>query len=184
MAKERSPFTCQAVATNSRAGRAGDPRKTALREAAYIRRTRFTKSGAVLHDFSSRAEDLLMLVPIVPASAPDWVYRPFLRWQLADEAVEEAAVDTVRAWHVCGDLKSGLSPGRWMDDVTSLVRAALPTEAVAEIAAHVPTNKPPHAHILVAPRGFGPTSYGPVDYGLYDRLDHVLRTAWMAWLTG
>lgn len=183
MGKERSPFTCLAVATSCRRGRAGDPRKTALREAAYIRRTRFTKGGAVLHDFSSRAEDLLMLVPIVPVGAPEWVHRPFLRWQLADEAVEQGAVDAVRAWHVCGDLKPGLSSGAWMDDVTSLVRAALPTEAVAEIAAHVPTNKPAHAHILVAPRRVGPTSYGPVDYGLYDRLYHVLRAAWMAWLT-
>ena len=135
MATRRSPFTCQPVATHFRGGRPGDMRRTALREAAYIRRSRFVKGEVVLHDFSSRAEDLFMLASIVPRDAGDWAHRPYLRWQLADEAAEtEANSSAIRAWHICGDLKEGLTPGQWMDQTHDLVRSALPASAVAEIA--------------------------------------------------
>lgn len=185
MGKERSPFTCQAVATHFRGGRVADHRRTALREAAYIRRTRFIKGGAALHDFSCRAEDLFMLMSIIPDGAPDWARRPFLRWQFADEAVEESGkVHGVRAWHVCGDLRPGLSRGAWTDAVEMLVRNALPTGVLAEIAGHIPADgAPPHVHILVSSHYVGDNGYTSVAYPLYRRLTECLRPDWLAWLT-
>lgn len=182
-ASVRPVFTCQPVATQSHKRAAGDPLRTALREAAYIRRSRFVKGQVVLHDFSSRAEDLFMLTSIVPPEAGDWAHRPYLRWQLADEAAEaEDRRAAVRAWHLCGDLKEGLSTGQWMDQVHGLVRSHLPQDIVAEIAGHLPTAKPAHAHVLVAPRRLGPKGYQAIDYGLYDCLNVDLRAAWEEWL--
>lgn len=124
-----------------------------------------------------------MLASVIPPDAGAWAHRPFLRWQLADEAADtEAKPSAVRAWHLCGDLKDGLSKGEWMDEVEALIRKALPVTALAEIAGHLPTDKPAHAHILVAPRRARERSYGETDFELYDRLNVDLRRSWEQWV--
>ncbi|WP_426693525.1 MobA/MobL family protein [Sphingomonas sediminicola] len=183
---ERLPFRCLPVVTHPKQGHPVNELRTALREAAYIRRTRFTKGDVTIHDFSSRAEDLFMLTSIVPDEAPEWVHRPFLRWQLADEAIEASGdLHGVRAWHVCGDLRPGLSRGEWMDQVVDLVRSVLPAGIVAEIAGHIPrAGRPPHVHILISSRYFGRRTYAGVSYPLYRRLNGCLRQAWVEWACG
>jgi hypothetical protein len=126
-----------------------------------------------------------MLVNIIPENAPAWVRSPFLRWQLADEVTEaEGELDGIRAWHVCGDLRPGLTRGEWLDAVERLVRDALPDGVVADIAGHFPASKPPHAHILVAARHLDHKCYGAADYGLYDRINTDLRAPWLRWIAG
>lgn len=159
-----------------------DNRRTALREAAYIRRTKFEKNDLV-HDFSCRAEDLFMMTPILPSGAPAWAHRPFLRWKMADEAVEqEAGSDSLRAWHVCADLPVGLSRGRWVDMTEDLVRSALPACAVAEICGHLPVQDPAHIHLLVAARTPGEWRYGTLLPELEACLNVRLKQHWLAWL--
>lgn len=124
-----------------------------------------------------------MLTSIIPPNAGEWAHRPFLRWRLADEAAEaEGEPSAIRAWHLCGDLKPGLSKGEWMDVVEGFVRTALPVTALAEIAGHLPADKPAHAHILVAPRRVGERFYGETDFELYDLLNVDLRRSWERWL--
>lgn len=180
----RPPFVCLPVSTTSfYNSKLADPRRTALREAAYIRRTRFTKEGMETIDFSCRSGDLFMLLPVLPAQAPDWVAQPFMRWKRADEAAEASnRPDEIRAWHICADLPEGLSKGQWVDHVESMVRAATPNRIVAEIAVHLPADKPPHAHVLVSSRYAGRNRYGGVAYDLHKRLDDDLRILWMRWL--
>jgi hypothetical protein len=180
--RDRKPFVCLPVAGQS-FWQPGEPdsRRTALREAAYIRRTKFVK-GELVHDFACRAEDLFMLAPIIPAEAPAWVHRPFLRWHFADEAVEDASPKgAVRAWHVCGDLPLGVSRGQWADQAEQIVREVLPSMAVAEICGHIPNDHPPHLHILVAARVPGARRYGRLISGLGDILQNNLRERWLEW---
>ncbi|WP_324751197.1 MobA/MobL family protein [Sphingomonas sp. LY54] len=180
----RLPFVCEPVALHQ-FGRPDcpDERRTALREATYIRRTQFTKEGRTLHDFTMRGEDLFTLIPILPDDAPDWVNRPYLRWQLADEAAELTdRPNEVRAWHVCGDLKPSLTRGEWVDQVEAMTRAALPKGTVAEIAIHVPRDKPPHAHVLVAARYPARRCYGRLCPVLGTQLGDRLGGAWLKWL--
>lgn len=184
----RLPFSCRPVSGQLFHDAQGiEHRRTALREATYIRRTHFTKAGRTLHDFTLRGEDLFMLTPIIPAGAPEWVSRPYLRWQLADEAAEASGgPEEIRAWHICGDLKPGLTRGQWVDQVEAITRAALPDRIVAEIAVHVPQDKPPHAHILIAPRYVTRRCrrYGKVCPDLHRRLAEELGDAWHDWLDG
>lgn len=181
--KQRLPYVCLPVRRQS----FWDPNqpdnlRTALREAAYIRRTKFEKND-VLHDFSSRSEDLFMMTPIIPAGAPDWVSRPFLRWQLADEAVQRPGTsESVRAWHVCADLPVGLSRGTVVDQAEQIVRSALPTNAVAEICGHMPDDNVPHVHILVAARAPAARHYGAEIENLEARLTVELQRSWLSWL--
>ena len=182
----RLPFACRPIAGQLFRDAEGKlHRRTALREASYIRRTRFAKDGRTLHDFTMRGEDLFMLTPIIPEGAPEWVNRPFLRWQLADEAAEASGEpDEVRAWHLCGDLKPGLTRYQWGEQVEAMTRTALPDHIVAEIAIHVPPHKPPHAHILVAPFSVTPCEreYGEVCHDLRRRLEDDLGGGWLDWL--
>ena len=124
----RKPFVCEPIARRSfGGGERFDERRTALREAAYIRRTHFTKAGRTLHDFTMRGEDLFVLLPIVPNDAPWWALSPYLRWQMADEAADnDGSGDDIRAWHICGDLKPGLSNGQLVDQVEAMTLRALP----------------------------------------------------------
>lgn len=180
---DRQPFVCLPVAGQSfwSAGQP-DARRTALREAAYIRRTKFAK-GTLGHDFACRSEDLFMLQAIVPAGAPAWVRRPFLRWKLADEAAERGRnPQETRAWHICADLPAGVSRGEWMDGAESLVRETLPASVVAEICGHAPEHDPPHVHILVAARHAESSRYGPVVLGLEEVLSKQLKDRWLCWL--
>ena len=181
----RKPFVCEPVARRS-FGRSQlvDERRTALREAAYIRRTHFTKAGRTLHDFTMRAEDLFVLLPIVPDNAPWWVSSPYLRWQMADEAADNAGTgDDTRAWHICGDLPPGLSNGQLVDRVEAMTRAALLPGIVAEIAIHMPQYQPNHAHILVASRVVGDRRYGETCTELHERLNIGLHETWNEWLS-
>jgi|GEM_PF-6968641 len=184
MAKiDRAPFVCLPVAGQS-FWTAGEPdeRRTALREAAYIRRTKFRK-GKLVHDFACRAEDLFMLTPIVPQEAREWVKRPFLRWKLADEATKGCQGGAaVSAWHVVADLPLGMSRGQWTDEAEQLVRDVLPCTAVAEICGHLPTKDPPHIHMLVATRQPGPWSYTAMIEGLERLLQYELKARWLDWL--
>lgn len=124
-----------------------------------------------------------MLASIIPPEAGDWAHRPYLRWQLADEVADaQGGTTPIRAWHVCAGLKAGLTLGQWMDQVADLVRRALPSHAVADLAGHLPTSKRAHAHILVAPRRAGSRSYGEIDFSLYHRLNTDLRRSWEHWL--
>ena len=179
--RNREPFRCLPVAGQS-FWRPGQPdgRRTALREAAYIRRTKFER-GEMVHDFACRAEDLFMLSAILPEKAAEWTRRPFLRWHFADEAVEGSKIDAVRAWHVCADLPLGMSRGQWADEAENIVRDVLPAGAVAEICGHLPTDHPPHIHLLVAARAPGPRRYGRLHHGLGDLLQTALRERWLAW---
>jgi hypothetical protein len=180
---DRKPFVCLPVAGQSfwSVGQP-DARRTALREAAYIRRTKFNK-GALGHDFAYRGEDLFMLTAIVPNHAPTWVRRPFLRWKLADEAAERGKnPEEIRAWHICADLPLEESRGCWMDGAEMLVRNALPQGCVAEICGHAPEDEPPHVHILVAPRVPGSRHYGALLKGLEDLLTGHLKQRWLRWL--
>jgi hypothetical protein len=183
MAKHnRKPFRCVPVSGQSfwDLGQP-DSRRTALREAAYIRRTKFER-GDLVHDFACRAEDLFMLAAILPNHAPEWVRRPFLRWHFADEAAEgRTSVNAVRAWHVCADLPARMTRGRWADEAEAIVRDVLPGDAVAEICGHVPNDHPPHIHILVAARAPGARRYGRLHGGLGDVLQNQLRERWLTW---
>ncbi len=180
--RERKPFRCFPVSGQSFWDpNQPDSRRTALREAAYIRRTRFER-GDLVHDFACRAEDLFMLAAILPDHAPEWVRRPFLRWHFADEAAQGGtATSAVRAWHVCADLPAGMTRGRWADEAEAIVRDVLPAGAVAEICGHVPSDHPPHIHILVAAAVPGTRRYGRLHEGLGDVLQNELRARWLAW---
>lgn len=180
--RNRKPFRCFPVSGQSfwYPGQP-DSRRTALREAAYIRRTKFER-GDLVHDFARRAEDLFMMAAILPDDAPEWVRRPFLRWHFADEAAEgETSVNAVRAWHVCADLPAGMTRGRWADEAEAIVREVLPSAAVAEICGNTPTIHPPHIHILVAARAVGVRRYGQLIGGLEDILQNKLRKRWLEW---
>ncbi len=180
--RNREPFRCLPIAGESfwEPGQR-DSRRTAVREAAYIRRTKF-KQGDAIHDFAWRGEDLFMISPILPDDAPSWTHRPYLRWRLADQVVERGtAKDAIRAWHICADLPVGLSRGRWGDEAEAIVREVLPSHAVAEICGHVPIDHPPHMHILVAARAPGARGYGRPLAGLGDLLQDELRERWLAW---
>lgn len=180
----RLPFVCQPISIQhfNQPDRI-DETQTALREAAYIRRTRFIQKGAEALDFAKRGEDLFMLTPILPVDSPKWVCRPFLRWKRADDAAEATGrLDDIRAWHICGDLKKGLTRGQWSDQVEEMVRFALPSGIVAEIAGHIPRDKPPHVHILVASRYVGNDAYEQIAYDLHRRLNEDLRQSWADWL--
>ena len=180
--RDRKPFVCLPVAGQSFwHPTEPDSRRTALREAAYIRRTKFV-NGVLVHDFACRAEDLFMLSPIIPEAAPAWAHKPFLRWHFADKAVAGASeTGAVRAWHVCADLPLGMSRGEWTDGAERIVRDVLPSIAVAEICGHVPTDHPPHIHILVAARVAGARRYGRLISGLEDILLNDLRKRWLEW---
>jgi hypothetical protein len=182
----RLPFVCQPVCGQVVLdGRRIEHRRTALREAAYIRRTRFAKDDGPTHDFAWRGSDLFMLTPIIPPAAGQWAHRPYLRWQMADETAEASGdADSVRAWHICGDLRQDLTRGQWVDQVVAMTRAALPGRIAAEIAIHVPPDKPAHAHILVAPFRAGRRRYGRACPDLHRRLEEDLGHAWLAWLGG
>lgn len=126
-----------------------------------------------------------MLTPIIPPEAGDWADRPYLRWQMADEAAEASGdPDRIRAWHICGDLRPGVTRGQWVDQVEAMTRAALPDRIAAEIAIHVPPDKSPHAHILVAAFHVGRRRYGKVCLDLHRRLEQDLGRAWLDWLSG
>lgn len=180
----RLPFVCQPVSGQIVVdGQQVEHRRTALREAAYIRRTRFAKNDGPTHDFAWRGSDLFMLTPIIPPEAGDWADRPYLRWQMADEAAEASGdPGSVRAWHICGDLRPGMTRGQWVDQVEEMTRAALPNRIVAEVAIHIRQDKPPHAHLLVAAHCAGRRRYGKFCSDLYDRLADGLGDAWLDWL--
>lgn len=182
---DREPFRCLPVAGESFwAPGQPDSRRTALREAAYIRRTKFEQRDLV-HDFACRAEDLFMLTAIVPVAAPEWTRRPFLRWKLADEAAERADNGhQIRAWHVCADLPPHMSRGQWMDEAEAIVRDVLPETAVAEMVGHLPVDKPPHIHILVAARSPAARCYGHPLPTLEEVLQHELKARWLDWING
>ena len=179
----REPFRCFPVAGESfwEPGQP-DSRRTALREAAYIRRTKF-KKGDMVHDFSCRAGDLFMLTAILPIAAPNWARKPYLRWKLADEAAESGAKEhQIRAWHVCADLPLNMSRGQWTDEVEAIVRDVLPETAVAEVVVHLPAEKPPHVHILVAARAPAARRYGHLLPRLDEILQSELKARWLDWL--
>ena len=178
---DREPFRCLPVAGQS-FWTPGEPdeRRTALREAAYIRRTRFVR-GKLVHDFACRSEDLFMLTPIIPPEAPEWVKRPFLRWWRADKAAVKQS-EAVAAWHICADLPPNMTKGRWADEVEVLVRDVLPTCAVAEICGHIPKDDPPHVHILVSPFWADRWQYGNPIEGLPNILQLEMKSRWLDWL--
>lgn len=182
----RAPFVCQAVSTAAwRRPSRVDPTRTALREAAYILRTRFEWGDSEVVDFTKRRGDLFMSGAIVPSTKREWVDSPFLRWKAADEAAEKTGrADEIRAWHVVADLPEGYSKGEWFDRAEKMVRAALPESVVAEMAGHSPFDgTPPHMHLLVAPRFASDRSgYGRVAFCIYRRLNEQLRASWLGWL--
>lgn len=190
-ARVRAPFVCQPVSTAAwRQHNRIDPSRTALREAAYILRTRFEwdeedkgGEGKVI-DFAKRAGDLLMRAPILPAAPPWWAEKPFLRWKMADQAADRAGrPDEIRAWHVVADLPMRCSKGEWVDRAEQMVRAVLPPATIAELAVHVPIDgAPAHCHLLTAPRYAEDDGYGSVAFCLHRRLNEQLRASWLDWL--
>ena len=179
--KQRLPYVCLPVAGQSFwNSEHPDSRRTALREAAYIRRTKF-ENDSVRHDFACRSADLFMLCEILPRNAPGWARSPYLRWQMADEAVRDDDA-AIRAWHICADLPAGMSRGQWMDQTEALIRSVLPDAAVAEICGHIPASEPPHIHALVAPRRPVSRRFGAALPNLPQLLQVSLRDRWLQWL--
>ena len=183
----RAPFVCQAVSTAAwRRPSRVDPTRTALREAAYILRTRFEWGDGEVVDFTKRRGDLFMSGAILPTATGEWAESPFVRWKAADDAAEKTGrPDEIRAWHVVADLPPGLSKGEWFDRAEQMVRAVLPDTAIAEMAGHMPFDgTPPHLHLLVAPRYANDRhGYGRVAFCIYRRLNEQLRASWLDWLT-
>jgi hypothetical protein len=183
--RPRMPFRCEPVQGRSFGlARHADSRRTALREASYIRRTKLYFGGAE-HAFTDRGRDLRFLTTITPPSAPAWVDEPHLRWGKADEAIGAAGADPfhIRAWHVCADLPVAISEGAWMDESKLLVQLALPVAAVVDIAGHTPVDKPPHAHLLIANRFVVGEAYGDEIPKLREAIEGDLRELWLAWLS-
>ncbi len=185
-ARVRAPFVCQAVSTAAwRRPSRVDPTRTALREAAYILRTRFEWGDGEVVDFTKRRADLFMSGAILPSSTEEWAESPFLRWKAADDAAESTCrADEIRAWHVVADLPNGYSKGEWFDRAEKMVRSVLPDSAIAEMAGHMPFDgTPPHLHLLVAPRHANDRhGYGRVAFCIYRRLNEQLRASWLDWL--
>ena len=62
--------------------------------------------------------------------------------------------------------------------------AAGAATAVAEIAGHLPVDKPPHIHVLIAARVPAARRYGRPLHGLEDVLQNELKARWLEWLNG
>lgn len=181
----RQPYRCEAVRCMTFGGIWRiDERRTALREATYMRRSRLYHGGKD-HAFTDRGRDLAFLNLILPEDPPPWLHHPHLRWGRADEVVGDGFQRTrspTRAWHVVADLPPTLSRGHWMDEAELLCRLALPHGAVAEIAGHVPLDKPPHVHILIAHRYVTGRTYGEEIPGLQHAIESELQELWLDWL--
>ena len=178
------PVADQPVATGQH--RFSDPSRTrtALRESAYLRRTRYIDSeGRSLADFTVRAADLEAIRQFVPPAAPAWVRSPFLVWSRADEAAERGQPGSVRAWQVVADLPPHLTPGESLDGAAALVEASLAgSGTVAEMAIHVGSSGHRHAHLLVASRQLCEMRFGALAADRRSLIDGSLRSAWCRWL--
>ena len=180
----RPAFSYEAVQIRSYQRDRGDTCRTALEEAAYIRRTKLYH-GCAEHAFTDRARDLMFLRSIIPEDAQDWVYEPHLRWSYADRAVDQpcrSSESPIRAWHVCADLPKGRSPGRWIDEAEFLVRLSLPDGVIADIAGHEPRFGLPHVHILIAHRSLAGDCFGPPMKNLEHAIQYDLQDLWINWL--
>lgn len=162
-----------------------DPSRTALAQAAYIRRDRFELDGAHCVDFTKRGGDLVARATVLGRTSPSWTRSPYLRWKCADEASDGTGnPEDIRAWHVVADLPASASAGQWLDRVVELVTLALTSSAVADLAIHNPGGGiQPHAHILASSRIAGENyAYQSVDYDMHFALDVALRLVWREWL--
>lgn len=181
----RRTFSYEAIQIRSYQRDRSETCRTALEEAAYIRRTKLYHGNAE-HAFTDRARDLIFLRSIVPQDAQDWVHEPHLRWAYADRAVDQprrSAESPIRAWHVCADLPKAASPGKWMDEAELLVRLSLPDGVVADIAGHEPRLRPPHVHILIAHRALAGDCFGSPMKNLEHAIHHDLQDLWNNWLS-
>ena len=167
--------------------RFSDPARTstALRESAYLRRTRYIDcEGRPLADFTTRAADLEAVRQFAPPNAPTWVRSPFLTWTRADEAAERCQPGSIRAWQVVADLPAGVTPGEALDGASGVVEACFTgSGVVAELAIHLVGDGQRHAHILIAARHLRDTRFGALDAARRGLIDGVLRKAWCQWLS-
>lgn len=185
----RPEFQCWPVAGQSvvtGCHRFSDPKRTrtALRESAYLRRTRYIdENGNALADFTTRGADLEAIRSFVPADAPQWVHSPYLTWRRADEAAERCCPSTVRAWQVVADLPAGLTSGQGLDGATLAVERSFAGHGVvAEMAIHATAHGHRHAHLLIASRHLTNCHFGTLVSDRYDLINGVLRSEWARWL--
>lgn len=185
-ARVRAPFVCQAVSTAAWRRPSGvDPTRTALREAAYILRTRFEWGDGEVVDFTKRRADLFMSGAILPYSSDSERRARSCVGSRPTMPPRARAVPTRSErgmWsptcRAVARKASGLTaPRRWFG-------RSLPDSAIAEMAGHMPFDgKPPHLHLLVAPRHANDRhGYGRVAFCIYRRLNEQLRASWLDWL--
>lgn len=156
--------------------------RTALRESAYQRRTRY-RVGDLIHDFTVRQGDLVAARLLVPPSAPEWALVPWKCWSRSDEVVAWIkAASAVRAWYAVANLPDA-TPGHWLDTVETFVRETLVAQgAVVEVVLHEPLDKPPHAHLLIAARELGRSTFGQYRPEWHDAIVDELQPRWLRWL--
>ncbi|TRW14798.1 MobA/MobL family protein [Glacieibacterium frigidum] len=186
----RRPFVClpvsgQPVETGTHRFADASATSTALRESAYLRRTRYIRDdGSAWFDFTLRGADLVAIKMIRPQHAPSWTTSPFRVWSMADCAARGvSASDNIRAWQIVADLPPTMSPGRWLDDAIKLVTHAFrQSDAIVEIALHAPIGQVPHAHILVTARHLVADRFGTFDPTRAGIISGQLKKSWLRWL--
>ncbi|TRW17732.1 MobA/MobL family protein [Glacieibacterium frigidum] len=186
----RRPFVFLAVAGQAvptSGHRLSDPAaiSTALRESAYLRRTRYiAKDNRLLFDFTLRSADLVAIKVIAPVNAPTWTLSPYLVWTLADGiAAGRAAPENICAWQIVADLPATLSAGKWLDGAVDIIRSAFKTsDAIIELAIHAPPGRTAHAHLLVTARRLSKDGFGAIDAARLDLIAGPLKNKWLRWL--
>lgn len=185
----RSPFvflpvTGQPIMTGAHRFNDAAAVSTALRESAYLRRTRYIRrDGTPWFDFTLRAADLVAIDVIRPPSAPAWTSSPFRVWSMADCAAKGSnGCEHVRAWQIVADLPQTLSAGRWLDQAVEIVREVFDkSDAIVEIALHAPADHVPHVHMLVSSRHLTAERFGAIDPTRANMISGPLKKQWLRW---